>query len=178
VVRGVHPTHSVSAIGPQAHYLVGDQHLAPSVFGAGSPWDRFCEINGKVLGLGISMGPVTFYHLLEDRLGDQFLLPVRDTETYAMPCRTAAGQTITVPVVPLVPEFLPRRIDNPARKDLRDYFWREFTAAGLLQSGKAGEGRAWYIGARDFYGHLAKLCGEGITIYATPEQLANRPIAP
>lgn len=178
VVRGIHPTHSVSALGPKAHYVVGEQHRAPSIFGPGSPWDRFCDIDGKVLGLGISMGPVTFYHLLEDRLGAAFPLPVRGTETFHMPCRTASGEAVTVPVVPLLPEFLPRRIDNPARKDLRDYFWREFTAAGLLRFGKVGEARAWYIGARDFYAHLVKLCNEGITIYATAEDLAKRPVAP
>ena len=178
VVRGIHPTHSVSAIGRQAEYIVGDQHRAPSIFGTGSPWDRFHEVNGKVLGLGISMGPVTFYHLLEDRLGPDFPLPVREPETFQMPCRTADGDAVTVPVVPLDPQFLPRRIDNPARKDLREYFWREFERAGLLTVGKVGEGRAWYIPAGDFYDHLVALCAEGITIYATPEELARRPIVP
>ena len=75
VQRSIHPTHSVSAIGKHAKYLTEAHQLAPSVFGRGSPWQRFHELNGKVLGIGISMGPVTFYHLLEDTSATPFLFP-------------------------------------------------------------------------------------------------------
>ncbi len=86
IARSIHPTHSVSAIGRDARHVVEDHHRAPSIFGTGSPWDRCHALDAKVVGLGISMGPVTFYHLLEDRLLDRFPLPVRMTETYRLPC--------------------------------------------------------------------------------------------
>ena len=176
VERSIHPTHSVSAVGRHARYVTESHHLAPSIFGAGSPWDRCIELGGKILGLGVSMGPVTFYHVLEDRLGTGFPLPVRMGETYPLQCRSWKGEPLLVPVIPLDPEYMRRRIDTPARDDLRAYFWREFTRAGLLRTGRVGESTSWFIRAQPFYDHLLKLMREGITIYATAEELARRPV--
>ncbi|MEO8936702.1 MAG: AAC(3) family N-acetyltransferase [Burkholderiaceae bacterium] len=176
IARSIHPTHSVSAIGRDAHHVVDSHHLAPSIFGEGSPWDRCEQMNAKVIGLGISMGPVTFYHLLEDRMLDRFPLPVRMDTTYSMPCLNWEGRRLLVPVVPLDPQFMPQRIDAPGRDDLRAYFRSEFDRNGLLGWGQVGEATSWVIPAQRFYAHLQSLIGDGITIYATPEQLAARPL--
>ncbi len=177
IARSIHPTHSVSAIGRDAQSIVEDHHRAPSIFGTGSPWDRCHALDAKVVGLGISMGPVTFYHLLEDRLLDRFPLPVRMAESYSMPCLDWDGRRVQVPVVPLDPRFMPQRIDAPGRDDLRDYFKAEFDRHGLLGWGEVGEATSWVIPAQRFYEHLESLAAEGLTIYSTPEQLAARPIA-
>ena len=176
IARSIHPTHSVSAIGRDAHYVVDSHHLAPSIFGTGSPWDRCHELNAKVIGLGISMGPVTFYHLLEDRMLDRFPLPVRLAESYSLPCLDWQGKRVEVPVVPLDPQFMPRRIDAPGRDDLREYFRQEFDRHALLGWGQVGEAVSWTISAQRFYQHLETLVGEGITIYSTPDQLSARPV--
>lgn len=175
VKRSIHPTHSVSAIGKHAGYVTEAHHLAPSIFGRGSPWQRCHELDGKVLGLGISMGPVTFYHLLEDSVLDAFPLPVRMRETFRLRCLDWDGQPLEVPVAPLDPAFMTRRIDHKSRDDLREYFWRDFELAGLLQAGRVGESRSWFVGSRRFYSHLLALMNEGITIYTLPEELAARP---
>src|SRR5260221_13718575 len=80
VERSIHPTHSVSAVGPRARDVTEAHHLAPSIFGMGSPWQRCVELNAKILGLGVTMGPLTFYHVLEDMEGEEFPLPVRMTK--------------------------------------------------------------------------------------------------
>lgn len=172
VERSIHPTHSVSALGSKAAYIVGDHHQAASIFGEGSPWARCLELNAKVLGLGISMGPVTFYHVLEDRLLDKFPLPVRMAETYRLKCRDWQGQLIEVPVTPLDLAYVPRRIDNKSRADLREFFYQDFLKAGILHPGKVGEARSWYVPAQDFYSRLEYLAQRGITIYAEPAELA------
>lgn len=177
VKRSIHPTHSVSAVGKLADFITDSHHLADSIFGTGSPWQRCIEVNGKVLGLGVSMGPVTFYHTLEDKLGKAFPLPVRMAEQFQLPCRDWEGNLISVPVVPLDPAYMPRRIDNPERDDLRNYFWNEFSRTGLIHTGVVGEAKSWYIESRAFYEHLESLAVDGITIYATPEELQQRPIA-
>jgi len=177
--RSVHPTHSVSAWGRHARYLTEAHHLAPSIFGHGSPWQRLVGIDGaKVLGLGVSMGPVTFYHVVEDALGDAFPVPVWEACTYRLPCLDAAGRRCEVPVRPFARALAARRIDHPAREDLRAYFRAEFERAGLLVNGKVGAAPAWFIPARAFFDHLQRLAAEDITIYSTPEQLAARPLAP
>lgn len=166
VKRSIHPTHSVSAIGKHAKYLTEAHHLAPSVFGKGSPWQRFHELNGKVLGLGISMGPVTFYHLLEDTLGDQFPINVWMDETYHLPCKGWTGEDHLVPVRPYKPELPPIRIDHKSRQDLRDFMWTSHQQAGLLTVGSVGRATCWTIGSKSFFYHLSALAEKKITVYS------------
>jgi len=177
--RSVHPTHSVSAWGRHAQYLTEAHHQAPSIFGHGSPWQRFVGIEGaKVLGLGVSMGPVTFYHVLEDALGDAFPVPVWEARSYRLACLDRQGQPCEVPVRPFARAVSAQRIDYPGRTDLRDYFREEFERAGLRVNGKVGDAQAWFIPAQAFFDHLQHLAAENITIYSTPEQLAARPLPP
>ncbi len=177
ILRSIHPTHSVSAWGRHAAYLTEGHHRAPSVFGEGSPWQRFVGLEqAKVLGLGISMGPVTFYHVLEDAMGDAFPVPVWDDQRYLLPCLDQNGQRCEVPVRPFAADIAQRRIDHPSRADLRDYFMTEFKRSGLLVAGQVGDADAWFIPARGFFDHLQKLCGEHLTIYSTPAELAARPL--
>lgn len=176
IERSIHPTHSVSAWGRHAAYLTEAHHRAPSVFGIGSPWQRFVELeNAKVLGLGISMGPVTFYHVLEDALGDAFPVAVWDDQTCRLPCLDHQGQRWEVPVRPFKEEVPASRIDNRSRADLCDYFKEEFENAGLRVNGKVGEAPSWFIPARGFFDHLRVMAAENLTIYSTPAQLAARP---
>ncbi|MDW7712329.1 MAG: AAC(3) family N-acetyltransferase [Deferrisomatales bacterium] len=177
IERSIHPTHSVSAVGKQARYVTEGHHRAPSIFGAGSPWDRLIELGGKVVGLGVSMGPISFYHVLQDRVLDAYPIPVHLKETFVMKCRDWDGNLNEVPVRAYDPAHAVRRIDQKGREDLRRYFWREFERAGLLNSGRVGEATAWFIPARQFYEHLHRLMLEGITTYSTPEEFERRPIS-
>lgn len=177
VERSLHPTHSVSAIGPKAHYITEAHHTATSTFGIGSPWERFLKLDGKLLGLGVNMGPITFYHLLEDILGKTFPLSVHLKEIYELPCRARNGEVIKVSVVPFDPNYTSWRIDDPSREDLRNYFWNEFERAGILTIGRVGQAKSWISSARLFYEHLRSLMYKGITIYSTSDEIAKRPIA-
>ncbi|WP_058049918.1 AAC(3) family N-acetyltransferase [Janthinobacterium sp. Ant5-2-1] len=177
VRRSIHPTHSVSAWGRHAVHLIEAHHHAPSIFGMDSPWQRFIGSgHAKVLGLGISMGPVTFYHALEDAMGDAFPVPVWDDDTKLLPCLDHDGRRWNVPVRPFDPAVAQRRIDHPGRDDLRDYFHREFDAAGLRVNGQVGDAASWCIPAQAFYDHLRQLASDNVTIYATAAQLAARPV--
>lgn len=175
--RSLHPTHSVSAWGRHAAALTEAHHRAPSIFGMDSPWQRFigCD-QAKVLGLGISMGPVTFYHALEDAMGDAFPVPVWEGNIKLLPCLDHAGRRWDVPVRPFAPAIAQRRIDQPGRGDLRDYFAREFDAAGLRVNGQVGDAASWAIPAQAFYDHLGRLASENVTIYASAAELAARPV--
>jgi len=171
VYRSVHPTHSVSALGKDAAYFTEKHHLAPSVFGLGSPWERFHLRNGKVLGLGISMGPVTFYHLLEDMMGDAFLEQIWEAETYRLPVIDLAGKRSEVSVRPYRPEFTARRIDHPSREDLRSFMSQFLTQQNTLHLATVASANAWFITAENFLRALQDLAANGITIYTPPEKL-------
>ncbi len=177
VKRSVHPTHSVSALGKYAKYLTEAHHRAPSTFGAGSPWQRWVEVGGKALGLGVSLAPVAIYHYLEDNVGDEFPIPIKLPEIYNIKCRDWSGNLIDVPVNPYDPQYVVgRRVDHKERDDLREYFWKEFNRAGLLTVGKVGQAVSWIAGSRQFYDHLYLLMKQNITIYSTSQQIKARPI--
>ncbi len=165
VQRSIHPTHSVSAVGKHARFITEAHHLAPSIFGTGSPWQRFHELDGKVLGLGVSMGPITFYHLLEDTLGERFPVDIWVERTFYIPCCDWNGEEYLVPVRPFRPELMPSRIDHPSRSDLRDHMANSLLEAGLLRSGQVGQANAWTVQAKGFLTHLEHLATQGITVY-------------
>lgn len=174
VKRSLHPTHSVAVWGAQADYLTNGHHQAPSVFGEGSPWQRFTALpQAKVLGLGISMGPVTFYHLLEDQLGEAFPLNVWHQE-YCLPCIDQDNQIWQVPVKSYKPELTQQRIDHPSRADLREFFRQSLQQAGLLQQTQVGDSQSWLLPAAGFLTHLQWLAERGITIYTPEAELAQK----
>lgn len=173
VHRSIHPTHSVSAIGKHANYLTEAHHLAPSVFGIGSPWQRFHELNGKVLGIGISMGPVTFYHLLEDTMGEDFPVKVWMDEIYRIPCKGWNGEDYSVPVRPYRPEITPNRIDHKSREDLRDFFRDDFTRQGILTAGTVCTAKSWFIEAEQFLDRIRSLAAQQITVYSDAERISS-----
>jgi aminoglycoside N3'-acetyltransferase len=78
VVRSLHPTHSVCALGPLARDLTAGHHRATTIFGGGTPFARMAELDCVILGLGKPFYRVlTQSHVPEDLLGDRF--PVRRT---------------------------------------------------------------------------------------------------
>jgi len=173
VLRSIHPTHSVSAIGKHAKFLTEAHHLAPTVFGRGSPWQRFHELDGKVLGMGISMGPVTFYHLLEDTLGSDFPVTVWQENTYKIPCKGWNGEDYLVPVRPYIPEITQHRIDYKSRDDLRSFMYEYLRRSRSIVAGDVGHAKSWFIGAQQFYERLEKLANQGVTIYTPTETLSR-----
>lgn len=170
VCRSIHPTHSVSAIGKHAKFLTETHHLAPSIFGQGSPWQRFHELNGKVLGLGISMGPVTFYHLLEDTMEEDFPVKVWIEETYRIPCKGWNGEDYLVPVRPYRSEVTQNRIDHKSREDLRIFMWNYLTKNGSLKKGTVGNAASWYMDSKIFFNQLKNLADNGISVYSSVDQ--------
>ncbi len=67
VVRSLHPTHSVAALGPRAQELVEGHINEPSAIGPGSPWGKLaCWDNGYVLLLGVDQDRNTLLHYPED----------------------------------------------------------------------------------------------------------------
>ncbi len=173
--RSIHPTHNVSAVGKHAQHLTESHHLASSTYGVDSPFDRLVKLDGKILGIGVSVAPITLYHMVEDMLGDEFPLPVRMDATYPIKCRTHDGELITVDVTPLDPKFSSGRIDHKGGGHLRKYFWNEFRRVGLLASGPVGEATSWIVPARGCYEHLVTLAKQGTTIYSAPDELPDDP---
>ncbi len=80
VVRSLHPTHSVCALGPLANEMVATHHLSPWPCGPLSPFGIMGRRKTVILGLGTEyFRSLTQVHAMEDTLGDEFPLP-RESE--------------------------------------------------------------------------------------------------
>ena len=73
VVRSLHPTHSVAAIGRDAIALTKD-HDKTSPFGKDSPLDRLVDRDGYVLFLGAPLTSNSTVHVAERRAGVPYSL--------------------------------------------------------------------------------------------------------
>jgi aminoglycoside 3-N-acetyltransferase len=94
VVRSVHPTHSVAAWGARADEFVAGHHAAATPCGAGTPYARLAERNGKILFLGTGIDVITYFHTVEEEL--EALMPFTPftREVYVMISQDAAGQRV------------------------------------------------------------------------------------
>lgn len=174
VRRSLHPTHSVAALGRQAEWLLEAHHRCVGAFGEGSPLARLLEAGGQLLGLGTSLGPVTFYHVLEDLRPDfPFRVYTPDSPIEAV-CRDENGREVRLRVMAHDPTVSRTRIDRPEGEWIRRYVTDYLEAEGGLRWGKVGAGRAWTISARDMYRGLEALLAQGVTIYSTREQVEGR----
>jgi aminoglycoside N3'-acetyltransferase len=76
VVRSLHPTHSVCALGPLAEKICATQHLSPWACGELSPFGVMGKHKTVILGLGVEYyRALTQVHCAEEMLADQFPVP-------------------------------------------------------------------------------------------------------
>lgn len=96
-LRSLHPTHSVTAIGPMARELT-ENHLASTPLGMGSPWDRLRLADGDVLMLGTRLDTCTLIHLSESLAPAPYLhvTHVAGQSSMAATYRDDDGKTIQV----------------------------------------------------------------------------------
>jgi aminoglycoside 3-N-acetyltransferase len=93
VTRSLHPTHPVAGWGARAADLLGTHLTAATPCGAGSPFARLLEIDGKILLLGVGMRTMTFYHYLEEELEPSMPFSPFTAETFELSVRDTSGKT-------------------------------------------------------------------------------------
>ncbi len=90
-IRGLHPTHSIAAIGTRASELVSVNEDDDTPCSAESPYGKLRDWGGKVLIIGVGLECCTFFHGCEQWAG----MPWAVTEnTVAMYCIGADGKII------------------------------------------------------------------------------------
>ena len=66
VIRSLHPTHSVAAIGAKAAEIIQGHEKDDSPVGANSPFRKLRDLNGQILMLGCGLRPNTSMHGVEE----------------------------------------------------------------------------------------------------------------
>lgn len=172
--RSLHPTHSVAAVGPRASWLVEAHHLDPRAFGPCSPFGRLVECSGFIVGLGVDLGPVTSYHVVEDLSAFPFAVYTDDSPIHATVIDEWGGP-VQVNVMAHDPSISTTRIDRPNGAAIRSYLTTVFENAAGLTWHDIGDGRMWVVPARRLYECLDRLKDRGVTIYATADKVASFP---
>ncbi|MBD3638399.1 MAG: AAC(3) family N-acetyltransferase [Crocinitomicaceae bacterium] len=162
VMRSVHPTHSVAAWGKYAKDLTEKHHECDSNFGKGTPFGKFYDLNGKIVGLGIDYGNVTYYHVYEDfnpekwpnvYLPKPFTARVVDQKGVQYNCIIKCHN----------PEFHLSRIEKVP--EIEAFFSQYLEENKVSFRTQIGNGHLWWMNAKDLIEHLDKLYEKEISIY-------------
>lgn len=167
-VRSSHPFASVAAVGPKAAFLCEAHERSPKLCHADSPLARMMACDGKILALGVHLGPISFYHVLEDTWEGY---PLR---TYALDVPVinyidAQGRAVERPVAYLDRDVSKTRIDHDGGLWNRTYLTEHLRKAGIMREFAFGNGNALMMNCRELYDELRDLALRGITIYSTQE---------
>lgn len=165
-LRSSHPFSSICASGPDAQYLTEAHHTDIGIAHAESPMGRLLQRGGgHSLGLGVHLGPVSFYHVIEDTWPEFPLNPYREPEqvTYI----DADGRRVSRTVRRYSDRYRRTRIDQPSSIWLREQMAKHLENEGVLRWFAIGECRCWLIENAGLYRELQRLARLGVTIYST-----------
>jgi len=154
VLRSSHPTHSISAWGSDAEWLVKDHHLDDTPFGKNSPFARLLELGGYILGVGLDTRWMTFYHHFEDTYANypvQVYLP-KKIKLHAI---DANGKMINVTTYCHDNAVSSVRLNNdhPTLKIID----QALTDYGNISRGKIGHGTGYLIKTKNVMSTLEKI---------------------
>jgi aminoglycoside 3-N-acetyltransferase len=146
VVRSVHPTHAVAAWGDRAEDFVRGHAATATPCGAGSPYARLEEWNGKILLLGTGIGVLTYFHRVEEDIEGLMPFSPFTAEIYVINSRDAQGALVETR----------NRLFEPAVSRRRDLtrLVPALKAGGGWREGRVGGLDVIALGARD----ISKTC--------------------
>lgn len=93
-IRGLHPTHSVAAIGRRATEMVEGHERDATPCSWTSPYGRLAAWGGKILLVGVGLDVCTFFHGCEEWAGCPWLFTKEQESLYSI---MADGAAIPVP---------------------------------------------------------------------------------
>lgn len=165
VRRSIHPTHSICAFGPNSDTIVSGHLEAETNFGIGTPFHKIREMKGKIVGIGIGIGPVTIYHTIEDFFPNDF----KDVYLQVKyPIKIKLDNMIfNKDIFVHNPEFHKYRIDKTP--EIEQWFRKYFKEKKILHEGAFGSGNIWWMDIQKLYDELLDLRKKGITIYNIPK---------
>lgn len=172
IVRSIHPTHSVAAIGSKANWLTEAHHTSDKTFGPDSPFGRLMSAGGFIMGLGSGLGAVTFYHTLEDHEFD-FPKNVYTNESFEVECVDILGEKHKVKTKAHDPQYSEFRIDKRNSAWLKDIYTHYFEHFAGLKWQKVCKAKTWICNSRDFYNASKDLAYLGVSIYTSQNDLAK-----
>lgn len=157
VIRSLHPTEPVSAIGPMAEYLTKDHFRELTPYTDKSPFYRVSEQKGKIIYIGVTLSMAgTNLHTLEDAV--DFKYPVYHSEIFEIDVIDSEGQKHRVKTKVHNPVYSKKRRCD----DLIPYFEDE----GVLKQHVIGQANTLVVDANGLLESMIQGYNEsGITMY-------------
>ncbi len=160
VLRSLHPTDSVCAIGKNANYLIKDHFNQITPYNQYSPFYKLVELNAKIVLLGVDLNSLTNFHTLEDAV-ENFKFPVYHPTEFKTQLKDENGVLQTMLTKVHNPEYSKKRQCNA--------FIKPFIDAGLMKSFTLGLATCYVIEANHLHNWmLDNYKSKGITLY-TPQ---------
>ena len=126
VIRSINPTHPVVAWGNKGVPLVGNDWEAHTPCGQGTAYYRLLESDGKILMLGTSMQPMTFYHCVEELIEPLMSFSPFTAEEFTLQTKDAKGNLYTSRMRLFEPVLSGKRRMSLLVPELKGRgFWRE-----------------------------------------------------
>lgn len=138
-LRSLHPTHPVLAWGKDAEWLVADHENCIYPCGPGSPFDKFRQLNGKILFFDVRFGAITFFHYVEDAIKERLPFSVYDERLFSATVIDGNGQKRCVKTY-----AFNKAIPRSAKK-----LELEMRRQGMLKTGRVGNSRFMLVTAAD-----------------------------
>jgi aminoglycoside 3-N-acetyltransferase len=160
VKRSLHPTDPVVAFGPKAEYLTGEHFGQLTPYSEKSPFLKLCELNGKIILMGVDLNSLTNLHTLEDAVTD-FKFPVYHSKIFDCELVDEDGAK----------KAMRTKVHDPAwsRKRKCNELIPVFTKDGCLKELRMGRTGVYLIDAKGMHESMLKNYSEkGITMY-TPQ---------
>ena len=157
VLRSLHPTDSVIAIGKQAVYLTKDHFGQLTPYNVQSPFYRLCELKGKIVLIGVDFNSLTNLHTLEDAV-ENFKYPVYHEQQFDCTMLDEGGNKRTMKT----------KVHNPvySKKRQCNALIPHFERAGILKHFKIGLADCMLIDAYGMHQWMVKnYLEKGITMY-------------
>ena len=160
VIRSLHPTESICALGMQADYLTNSHFNQLTPYNVNSPFYKLCALHGKIILLGVDLNSLTNFHTLEDAVAD-FKFPVYHQTIFNASLIDEQGNRL----------MMKTKVHNPvfSKKRQCNSFIKPFMDAGLMKSFDLGLAKCYVLDAHKLHHWMLdnyKL--KGITLY-TPQ---------
>ena len=155
-VRSIHPTHSVTAIGPDAEALVAEHAMSIYPCSPKSPYGKIVEFEGYIVGLGVGTETMTFVHCVEDAAPEDFPVQTRCSWVFHGRVNNLAGEEQIIDTLVAHPRIRWRRIRPYIRRHIPVEICRDIYRT---------EGMFFVAKARPLLAKMADLAAVGTTIY-------------
>jgi aminoglycoside 3-N-acetyltransferase len=156
VLRSLHPTHSVCALGPLAEEITCTHHLSSAACGPLSPFGVMARYKTAILGVGTEYyRTLTQVHATDDHMGPDFPIPREPEEPVSVTLIDASSRHIPYVMAPPISRRFILKVER---------------LAGLLHPGKLTEWKykgvpLYCVEASEINRALGAAAASGKTLY-------------